>query len=47
MNEADLHREIARVQAETGLPTTDVIRFGADSLLNAIEGLRKTISDKM
>ena len=40
MNDTDLQREIERTQAETGLPTTDVVRFGAQVLADAVEELR-------
>jgi uncharacterized NAD-dependent epimerase/dehydratase family protein len=29
-------RAIAQVQEETGLPCTDAVRFGADSLVDAV-----------
>ena len=36
LEEDDAHAEIGRVQEETGLPTDDPVRFGADSLLEAV-----------
>ena len=36
-NDAEAKEAIAQVQAETGLPCTDVVRFGADLLLDAID----------
>ena len=36
-DEAEAKNAIAQVQAETGLPCTDVVRFGADLLLDAID----------
>jgi uncharacterized NAD-dependent epimerase/dehydratase family protein len=36
LSEADAHRAIEQVQIETGLPCTDVIRFDADPLLDAL-----------
>ena len=36
LDEAAAKSAIAQVQAETGLPCTDVVRFGADLLLDAI-----------
>jgi uncharacterized NAD-dependent epimerase/dehydratase family protein len=41
LGEDDAHAEIANVAEETGLPTDDPVRFGADSLLDAVlDGLR-------
>jgi uncharacterized NAD-dependent epimerase/dehydratase family protein len=37
LNEADALLAIAEVQAETGLPCTDAVRFGAEVLLEAID----------
>lgn len=39
MDDEELRREIDRIQNETGLPTTDVIRFGPGLLTDAIERL--------
>ncbi len=36
LSEAEARREVERVEQETGLPTTDVVKFGADKLANAI-----------
>jgi uncharacterized NAD-dependent epimerase/dehydratase family protein len=36
LEEEDARAEIARVAAETGLPTDDPVRFGADPLLDAV-----------
>ena len=36
LSEADARREIERMQAETGLPVTDPVRFGADALADCI-----------
>ncbi|HEU4941893.1 MAG TPA: DUF1611 domain-containing protein [Gaiellaceae bacterium] len=36
LDEADARAEIARVAEETGLPTDDPVRFGADPILDAI-----------
>ncbi|HEY9621007.1 MAG TPA: DUF1611 domain-containing protein [Crinalium sp.] len=36
LSEADAHQAIEQVQIETGLPCTDVIRFDADPLLDAL-----------
>ena len=36
LEEADARAEIDRVQKETGLPTDDPVRFGADRLLDAV-----------
>ena len=34
--------EVEKVQRETGLPTTDVIRFGCEKILSALEPLRRS-----
>ena len=34
LNHLEAEEEIAKIQQETGLPCTDVVRFGADSLLD-------------
>jgi uncharacterized NAD-dependent epimerase/dehydratase family protein len=39
LDEADARAEIDRVQKETGLPTDDPVRFGADRLLDAVLGV--------
>ena len=39
LEEADARAEIDRVQKETGLPTDDPVRFGADRLLDAVLGV--------
>jgi uncharacterized NAD-dependent epimerase/dehydratase family protein len=36
LGEAEARQEIAAVEAETGLPTDDPVRFGADTLLEAV-----------
>jgi uncharacterized NAD-dependent epimerase/dehydratase family protein len=36
LDEHDARAEIARVGAETGLTTDDPVRFGADTLLDAV-----------
>jgi uncharacterized NAD-dependent epimerase/dehydratase family protein len=36
LDEASARQEIAKVQAETGLPCTDVVRFGGEKLLDAV-----------
>ena len=36
LDEDDARAEIARVAAETGLTTDDPVRFGADTLLDAV-----------
>ncbi len=36
LDEMEAQRAIEQTQLETGLPSTDVIRFGADALLDAI-----------
>lgn len=41
VDEATAHAEIERVQRETGLPTTDPVRFGAGPLIDALEKLPK------
>lgn len=41
MSDQDLRRVVDRVQNDTGLPTTDVIRFGPDVLAGAVERLYK------
>jgi uncharacterized NAD-dependent epimerase/dehydratase family protein len=45
ISDEELRREVDRVQSETGLPTTDVIRFGPDLLAGAIEGLHRSVRD--
>ncbi len=35
--EAESHRAVESVERETGLPTTDVLRFGAETLLDALD----------
>ncbi|MCR4440441.1 MAG: DUF1611 domain-containing protein [bacterium] len=37
----EAEREVARVEQETGLPTTDVVKFGADKLVQAILAYEK------
>ncbi|MFH1739261.1 MAG: DUF1611 domain-containing protein [bacterium] len=41
MSDKDLQREIERIREETGLPTTDVIRFGTKVLADAVEDLKR------
>lgn len=36
LSDAEARRAIAETAAETGLPTTDVVRFGADPLLDSV-----------
>jgi len=36
MSEADALKAIAEAEAQTGLPATDAVRFGADKLFDAI-----------
>jgi uncharacterized NAD-dependent epimerase/dehydratase family protein len=36
LNDSEARYEIERTQAETGLPTNDVVRFGAQDLLDAV-----------
>jgi uncharacterized NAD-dependent epimerase/dehydratase family protein len=36
LSDEEAHAAIQHTEAETGLPTTDVVRFGADKLLDAI-----------
>lgn len=36
LDETSARQEIAKVQAETGLPCTDVVRFGGEKLLDAV-----------
>ena len=38
LNEEDARAEIGKVAAETGLPVDDPVRFGADTLLDAVLG---------
>jgi len=38
LDEAEARRAIAQTQEETGLPCTDVIRFGAEEILEAVLG---------
>ncbi|MCX7918940.1 MAG: DUF1611 domain-containing protein [bacterium] len=37
MSEAEALKEIARLEQETGLPTTDPVRFGASKLIDTLE----------
>nr|BBH89173.1 hypothetical protein KTC_39240 [Thermosporothrix sp. COM3] len=37
LSEAEARAEIQRIEQETGLPTVDVLRFGADPLVDAIQ----------
>lgn len=37
MSDEEARREVERVQEETGLPTTDVVKFGADPLAEAVD----------
>jgi uncharacterized NAD-dependent epimerase/dehydratase family protein len=39
LNDAEVRYEIDKTEAETGLPTDDVVRHGAEKLLQAIDGL--------
>ena len=39
LDEAAARSELCRIADETGLPTTDPLRFGPDTLLDAIEEL--------
>lgn len=41
LNDAEVKYEIAKIEAETGLPTDDVVRHGAGKLLSAIDGLKR------
>jgi uncharacterized NAD-dependent epimerase/dehydratase family protein len=34
LSDAEAQYEVQRIEAETGLPTQDVVRWGADKLLN-------------
>ena len=43
MPEAEARKEIARVAAETGLPTDDPVRFGAERLM---DGIRAVFADE-
>lgn len=43
LDEASAAAEVARIEAETGLPTTDVIRFGAEKLADAVLRLRDAL----
>jgi uncharacterized NAD-dependent epimerase/dehydratase family protein len=36
LDDAAAHEELARVSAETGLPSSDPVRFGGDVLLDAL-----------
>jgi uncharacterized NAD-dependent epimerase/dehydratase family protein len=36
LNEAEAREAVARTADETGLPTTDVVRYGADALVDAV-----------
>ena len=36
MNDSDARDAVARTGRDTGLPTTDVVRFGVGSLLDAV-----------
>ena len=36
LSESEARNEVQRIRAETGLPTTDVIRFGVSDLLDAV-----------
>jgi uncharacterized NAD-dependent epimerase/dehydratase family protein len=41
LDEAAARRAVEETEAETGLPTTDPVRFGAGKLVDSIERLRK------
>jgi uncharacterized NAD-dependent epimerase/dehydratase family protein len=43
MSEPEAHAEIARIAAETGLPSDDPVRFGADRLLEGIRAQLETV----
>lgn len=38
----DARREVDRVEGETGLPTTDCVKFGCDPILETLESFRPT-----
>jgi uncharacterized NAD-dependent epimerase/dehydratase family protein len=40
LDDAEARRAIEETEAETGLPTTDPVRFGAGKLVDSIEGLK-------
>jgi uncharacterized NAD-dependent epimerase/dehydratase family protein len=44
LDEAKARYELARVADETGLPTQDVVRFGADKLLDAVVSASRSCS---
>jgi uncharacterized NAD-dependent epimerase/dehydratase family protein len=52
VNCAHLSREkaeqyIKKLEQETGLPTTDVILFGSDKLVDSLINFKKSISEKI
>lgn len=40
LDKVEAQRAVERAQNETGLPVTDVVRFGADSLLDSVKNLQ-------
>jgi uncharacterized NAD-dependent epimerase/dehydratase family protein len=44
-NEADALRLIAETELETGLPTTDPVRYGVDTLLKSLYSLLENVED--
>ena len=45
MSRADASREIEKVKDETGLPTTDCVKFGCDPILETLVSLKTTLSN--